>query len=229
MPAKSDKTIIKVGIVDDKQLIIEAISLVLTSLKGLRLVLKASSGAELLQLLKESQNQPDILLMDKDMRGVRGVEATRQVTALYPHIQVIAFTSHDNSLQLMEMINAGASAYLIKHADTAEVEKAIRSVYETGRYYADSADPTANGFPQSKEEMEELTKEDIRFLKLHFKCLVIQDLAKRMNLTPPMVDEYKSSVFEKLGRTNIMDAVLEALDRGIIDREEMNNLNVEDI
>src|SRR5947207_1530371 len=101
-----DPSVINVGVVDDHILVTTSVAGMLNTLNDIRVTLQAVSGEELLQLLKKATDIPDILLMDISMRGMGGIEATRQVTALYPAIKIIALSGLDDEQTIIQMIRA---------------------------------------------------------------------------------------------------------------------------
>src|SRR5688500_9216334 len=93
---KTNTPAIRVGVVDDHILVATAFTRLLKDMNGIEPVMEVYSGEELLHQLKTATVLPDILLMDIVMDGIGGIEATEQITELYPEIKVIAVTGEDN-------------------------------------------------------------------------------------------------------------------------------------
>jgi two-component system response regulator NreC len=117
---------IRVLIVDDHAIVRQGIRLILTGQADLEVVAEAEDGGDALRLIE--QQRPDVVLMDLAMPGINGLQATREIGKRWPDIRVIALTVHDDEEYLFEMITAGASGYVLKGADPADLVDAIRAV-----------------------------------------------------------------------------------------------------
>jgi len=216
-----DPSVINVAVVDDHILVTSGVAEILNKLSDIRVTLQAISGEELLQLLKKATDIPDILLMDVSMKGMSGIDATKQVTALYPLIKIIALTGMDDEATIIQMIRAGCCAYLKKEIHPLDLEDAIRAVYRSGRYEADIYHLNARTLDKyEKEKMQvEFTPQEIRFLQLSSKGLTHREIGEELFLSTRSVDHYRAALFEKLGVNKGITMVLEAMRRGVIKME----------
>jgi DNA-binding NarL/FixJ family response regulator len=110
-------------VVDDSVLPRAAARTMLGTATGLRLVGEASSGAEALQAM--GRFKPDLVLMDVHMPGMDGAATTAEIMAQFPHVKVIAWTVSESSDDLLRMMRAGCSGYVLKDVGPAELQRAL--------------------------------------------------------------------------------------------------------
>jgi DNA-binding NarL/FixJ family response regulator len=209
---------IKVGIVDDHISVTCALANFLNDMEGIQCTLEAYDGKELLSILADTIDLPDIILMDIDMPGMGGVEATRQLTELYPSIKIIAFTQFDDEMITTQMVTAGACGYLLKRIRPSILEEVINKVYEHEKYHANQFYICGDGLAKVKVESARLVvkPKEIQFLKLHCLGLTFAEIAIEMKIEESTVRYYKNSLAEKLGESNLTLMVIEALRLGLI-------------
>ena len=129
-----DTEIIKIAIADDEALFRAGISFILTRVKNFEIIFEAENGADLIEKLK-TQPRPDVVLMDLKMPLLNGVESTKILQKEYPEIKVIAVTSYDGKSFITNMIDVGASSYLLKNTSPKIVVHTINEVFAKGFYY----------------------------------------------------------------------------------------------
>jgi DNA-binding NarL/FixJ family response regulator len=115
----------KVMIVDDHDVVRRGLAVFLRAFEDFELVGDASNGSEAIVLCEKLK--PDVVLMDIVMPHMDGVEATQQITRLYPQIKVIALTSLKDDLLVAQMLGAGAVSYILKDASIDELAETLRS------------------------------------------------------------------------------------------------------
>jgi DNA-binding NarL/FixJ family response regulator len=176
-------------------------------------------------LLESASELPDILLMDVDMKGMNGIEATKQVTARYPLIKVISFTGVGGERTILQMIGAGACAYLMKHVSPDQLETAIREVHRKGKYHADVYHLYAEEIRRYSLEIKNLsfTENETRFLQLLCKGYSFRQIAETMNYSIRSIDYWYGSISEKLNTKSHAVMALEALRLGIVTLDKVRN------
>ena len=115
----------KVLIADDHRVVREGLSAILRAAGDLDVVGEAQDGQEAIQKARELQ--PDVILMDVSMPRVNGVEATRTIKRESPHIGIVALTMYDEEKYIFDLVRAGATGYLLKDSDSAQIISAIRA------------------------------------------------------------------------------------------------------
>src|SRR5439155_13782433 len=122
-PAGQDA--VRVLIVDDHDLFRAGLRQLLEEQERVQVVGEASGGAQAVQLVSESA--PDVVVMDLNMPGMSGVEATRQISTLAPLTRVVVLTISDQDSDVMDAILAGACGYLLKDASIQELMHGIQA------------------------------------------------------------------------------------------------------
>ncbi|MFA5523896.1 MAG: response regulator transcription factor [Tissierellales bacterium] len=119
---------IKVLIVDDQSLIREGLTMMLSLYSNISIVGEASNGKEALESLNSKET--DLILMDIRMPVMDGVEATRMIKELFPHIKILILTTFNEDEYIIQGLKNGADGYLLKDISSEELVKAIQTVYE---------------------------------------------------------------------------------------------------
>ena len=123
---------IRVLVVDDHAILRDGIRSLLERQDSMTVIGEAASGQEALAQIGELI--PDIVLMDINMPGMNGLEATRYIKELYPQVKILILTQHDSQEYISPLLQAGASGYVLKRSGGREVVNAIRQVYDEGAF-----------------------------------------------------------------------------------------------
>jgi DNA-binding NarL/FixJ family response regulator len=116
----------RVLIAEDHALVRAGFRALLSSRPGIQVVAETGDGQQALRLIPETQ--PDVILMDISMPGLNGLEATARVVSEHPKVRVIILSMHADEEYVLRALRAGASGYLLKDSDAAELELAITAV-----------------------------------------------------------------------------------------------------
>ena len=133
---------IRILIVDDQKAIRESIRALLAKEKDFQLVGTASDAYDAIAQVKDLQ--PDIILMDIEMPGVDGLEATKILTQQHPKLKILILTSHDQDDTIAQSLHAGAEGYLLKNMPPVEIIRAIRFVSQGYKSIKPTLGITAN-------------------------------------------------------------------------------------
>src|SRR5215831_5052015 len=120
------RDILRVLIADDHPIFRNGMRALLASVPGIEVACEAASGDE--AIAKAAELQPDVVLMDLQMPGVGGVEATRQILFASPQIRVLVVTMYEDDYSVFTAMRAGARGYMLKGASPDEMLRAIRAV-----------------------------------------------------------------------------------------------------
>ena len=120
-------------VADDSEPFRAGLAALVASLDGMVVVGDATDGDEAVALALDLQ--PDVVLMDLNMPGRNGIEATRAIVSAAPHIAVLVLTMHDDDESVFAAVQAGARGYLVKGARQAELLRAVSSVAEGGAVF----------------------------------------------------------------------------------------------
>ena len=126
---------INLVIADDEQLFRSGIRFLLEREENFNVIYEARNGQELLDFISNTEEFPDVILMDLKMPEMDGIEATKAIHKSHPNIKIIALTSYDGKSFITNMIDVGASSYLHKNTSPKTVIHTINEVYKKGFYY----------------------------------------------------------------------------------------------
>jgi len=209
-----DSKQIKVSIVDDDEGIRSSLAALIRRAPALRLI-GDYANAEI--ALKEIPQHPaDVVLMDINMPGMKGVECVRQLKALLPQVQFLMLTVYEDSDSLFNSLKAGASGYLLKRTASKNLLEAIHDVHAGGspmspqlarRVVMFFTQPTEPG----ESEMARLTPGEREFLDQLAKGYVYKEIADRMKISIDTVRSYVRTVYEKLHVHSRTEAVVKYL------------------
>ncbi|MEW5961474.1 MAG: response regulator transcription factor [Chloroflexota bacterium] len=209
---------IRILIVDDHTLLRHGLRLILNHAEGLTVVGEAGDGEEAIVLARELK--PDVILMDVNMPGLDGIEATRRIRAAQPEIQVLMLTISQHDDDLIGAIKAGARGYLLKNAQSSEVIESIRRVMAGEAIVpppmmARVLDELAQPAPTSKE----LSERESDILKLVAQGLSNKEIAAQLYISENTVKTHVRHILEKLNLSNRAEAAVYAVRAGLIPKD----------
>ncbi len=216
------KEIIKVLVVDDHQLMIEGLKSLLEYEDDIKFVGGANSMEETLSFL--SGNKADIILMDINMPGGSGIEATARIKELYPKVGVIALTMHDDISIITRMIKAGAAGFVLKRTNMNEVVEAIRIVHNKGKYLSINTQQivmdnlgTAADLTEIKEDTRpSLSAREIEVLNLVAREFSNEEIASKLYISERTVEAHRRNIFIKTKTKSIVGLMKYAINKGLI-------------
>lgn len=202
-------------IADDHEIFRDGFKLMLSRNKDVELVGEAENGRELLEMVKELQ--PDVVITDIKMPIMDGIEAARQIKAMWPAIGIIGLSMFDEEEQIMEMLDAGASGYLLKNVDKEEVQEAIMHVYMEKTYYCKStSQKLATMVARSrhagpKQEKIDFNDREIEIIKLICEECTNKEIADRMYMSVRTVEGYRQRLIDRMQVKNTAGLVIYAI------------------
>lgn len=211
-------------IVDDHQLVRDGLKSLLSSHPGIVILGEASSGSELLKLLKE--NQPDILMLDVSLPGMSGLDITRIISTDYPDIKVMIVSMHIAEDFIFTALKAGARGYVHKNASRQELISAIETIHEGKEYFSTQVSDiilksyirkAKSGVRQESEGIDVLSQREKELLKYVAEGFSNSSIAEKMSISVRTVETHKTNILQKLGLHSIVDLVKYAIRNKIID------------
>src|SRR5947208_938792 len=204
---------IKVAIVDDDEGIRASLAALIRRAPSLRLTGDYADGESALKQIP--QNPPDVVLMDINLPGIKGVECVRQLKAALPAVQFLMLTVYEDSDSLFNSLKAGASGYLLKRTASARLLDAIRDVNAGGSPMTPQLARRVVQFfsHQGKGEspVAHLTPGERDFLDQLANGYAYKEIADRMNISIDTVRSYVRTVYEKLHVHSRTEAVVKYL------------------
>ena len=208
----------RVLVADDHNLFRYGIKAMLANAEGFEVVGEAASGEEVVE--KVAQTRPDIILMDIQMPGINGIEATRRVLEKYPSIGVVVVTMFEDD-SVFAAMRAGARGYVLKGADAEEVLKVVGAVAKGEAHFGpEIARRLMAYFSAPKpaapsEAFPELTAREAELLDLIARGLNNAEIAKRLYVSPKTVRNHVSNIFLKLQVADRAQAIVKAREAGL--------------
>lgn len=209
---------IKVLLVDDHQLVRAGIRRILDDAEDIEVCGEVGSGEEALKQVK--QTRPEVVLMDVNMPGIGGLEATRKLLRLDESLKIIALTVHVDEPYPSRLLEAGALGYLTKGCDEQEILNAIRAVHVGQRYIgADIARQMAlSGLSgKTKNPFDKLSQREIQVMMMITQGQKVQEISDILCLSPKTVSTYRYRLYEKLGVSNDVELTHLAIRHHMID------------
>ncbi len=223
-PDTTSDQALRVLVVDDHALFRRGLQMVLRQESDIDVVGEASDGEEAIQ--KAQELMPDVMLMDVRMPTRSGIEATRQIKDLLPHVKILMLTISDEEADLYEAIKAGASGYLLKEISIDEVADAIRSVWAgQSRISPSMAAKLLSEFAAMSRRTDErpqlppphLTDREMEVLRLVARGQNNRDIAKVLHISENTVKNHIRNILEKLHLHSRMEAVVYAVREKILE------------
>tara|TARA_B110000503_G_scaffold2905_1_gene3919 strand:- start:2 stop:649 length:648 start_codon:yes stop_codon:yes gene_type:complete len=212
--------VIRIIIVDDHQLVRTGTRRLLEDEPGIKVIADAGSGEEAVELVRELK--PDVVLMDIQMPGIGGLEATRRCLRAHPEVKVLVVTVYEDEPYPSKLLNVGAAGYLTKGAGIKEMLLAIRKVHAGQRYIcAEIAQqralrPFSDG---DTSPFDQLSTREMQITLMVIMGTNAQDISEKLSLSPKTVNSYRYRVFEKLDLKNDVGLTRLAIKYRIIDAE----------
>lgn len=219
---------IKVLLTDDHNLFREGLARILKEAPGIELVGVAASGEEALQLA--DRHRPDLVLMDINMPGMGGLEATHRLRLKYPETQVLMLTISEEDEDLFRAVRFGARGYLLKNSSSRELLEAIRRVQAgeaviTPSMAAKLLDAFAAAPPQPAPKtdenitVKELTERETQVLQLIAQGLNNKEIGNQLWISPNTVKAHLRNILEKLQLSSRVEAATWAIRHGLASEE----------
>jgi len=214
---------IRLFVADDHALFREGLRALFSATPGIEIVGEAANGDETVALVGELQ--PDIILMDINMPGIDGIQATRQIQRANPPIGVIIVTMLEEDASLFAAMRAGARGYVLKGAHHQELLQTVRAVASGQVLFGPSTASRIMGFfhdieadlkpSLSEETFPELTPRELEVLELIAQGANNSQIAEQLVITDKTVRNHITSIFSKLQVADRAQAIIKAREAGL--------------
>ena len=210
---------IRVLVADDHPFFRSGLRTLLDSVTDLELAGEAGTGEEAVALAAELQ--PDVVLMDVQMPGEGGIEATRKIAQDSPHVRVLVVTMFEDDATVFQAMRAGARGYLLKGANYTEMLRAIRAVGNGEAIFSPGVaarlvDYFAGIRPAASPEVfPELSDREREILDLIARGLKNPEISQMLYLSPKTVRNHVSNILHKLQVADRTQAIIRAREAGL--------------
>jgi DNA-binding NarL/FixJ family response regulator len=206
----------RILVVDDHPMLRGGVMSLLDRQEDMLVVGEAANGSSAMELIE--QRSPDVVVMDINLNGAIDITSTERIKRFWPHIQVVAFSMHNEVQVIRRMLKAGATAYLTKSAPYDELLKAIRAVARGEVYYDRDVlgvmtDALTHGFEDEADDVN-LSSRESEVLYFVSREFTNQEIAERMEISLRTVETHKRNLIKKLRVKNVVGLVRYATDNG---------------
>ena len=211
---------IRIVVADDHHILLDGLKALLQKQKDLEIAAMYDNGLSLFDDLPKSQ--PDVALVDINMPGLNGMELTKKIKEFYPGLPVIALSMHDDATHIMEMIEAGATGYLLKNVNDTELLGAIRAVSMGKMYFSQEVSDTITAYAVNKQRKQEqaeevkLTDRELEILKLISEDMSNAQIAAALFISERTVETHRKNMLRKTNNKTIVGLLKYALERNLI-------------
>ncbi len=215
-------TPIRIVLADDHTLFRAGIRALLANIAGGDVVAETGDGREALRLI--DQHRPDVALLDIGMAGLNGLEVTAQVSLEYPDVHVLILSMHAHEEYVLQALRAGAVGYLLKDADTVELEFALKAVMRGEIYLSPAVSrQVVTSYVQyagrAADETERLSLRQRETLQLIAAGHTTQEIAHRLGISVKTVEKHRAQLMERLGIHDVAGLVRYAIRAGLVTPE----------
>jgi DNA-binding NarL/FixJ family response regulator len=212
---------IKVLIADDHKIIRVGLRGLIGLSQDIDVVAEAENGTEVIDLV--NKNHIDVVLMDIDMGNTSGIETTQQLKREHPEVNVLGLTMHEEQEYIIEMLEAGASGYLLKNTGLEELLTAVRTAAKGDSYFSQPVSATLlqaitrkkTDVPVRPASDSPLTERELQVLQLIAQEYSNGQIAEKLFISIRTVDTHRRNLLEKLPAKNTAGLVKYAIEKGI--------------
>ena len=208
----------RIAIADDHVLVRRRLAELLREMDDFRVVGEASSGDELLRLLRE--DRVDVIVMDMNMPGPSGLDLVKSIRAEFPRLPILVLSAHPEDQYAVRVVRAGAMGYLTKESAEADLVVAVRRVASGKRYLTqtlaasllDALDTNPDEDPHAA-----LSDREYQVLRLIASGMTVGGIAEHLSLSVKTVSTYRSRLLQKMGMSNNSEITRYALENGLVE------------
>ena len=216
---------INIIIADDEELFRKGIRFLLERETNFNITYEAENGKKLIDYISYSEEKPDIILMDLKMPELNGVEATKIIHQTHPEIKIIALTSFDGKSFITNMIDVGASSYLLKNTSPKMVIHTVNEVFKKGFYYDDKVlkiiqeNIISSSGKRIKSDLDKklLSKREIDVLELICEQYTTAEIGEKLFISPRTVEGHRNNLLLKTHSKNVAGLVIYGIQKKLIE------------
>jgi two-component system response regulator NreC len=209
---------LRIILAEDHETVREGLKLIVNSQSDMEVVGEAGNGSAAIKLARELS--PDVVVMDISMPELNGLKATKKLKQVCPNVKVLTLTRHTDDAYLQQLIQAGASGYVLKQSAPTELIRAIHAVIK-GNSYLDPAltNKVMGGYAGRAGSLRgakkgDLTDRESEVLRMIAWGYSNKEIGVRMNISVKTVEAHKSNAMQKLDMRSRIDIVRYAILQG---------------
>jgi DNA-binding NarL/FixJ family response regulator len=206
---------ISIMIADDHKMVREGIRQLLEMDGEMKVIAEADDGIQCMEILKESRQKPDILLLDINMPGKDGLEVLKELKQQGSTQKVLILTMHNEIEYFLKAMEIGVEGYVMKNLDSYILKQAILRICHGERYIQSSLMPYLN--LRLEQNMGDLTRREMEVLKLLAKGMFNKEIADKLSISEKTVKNHVSSIFKKINVSDRTQAAVYAIKNNYIE------------
>lgn len=211
---------VKIALADDHKIVRDGIKTMLESQPEIEVVVEAANGNEILEKLNDVP--VDLVVMDINMPEKDGIQATKEIKEQHPNVKVLALTMSNDDLHIRQMIQAGASGYIMKSAGRKDLKDAIETIMSGKHYFSDEAtqsimmDLVKGKGKSTTMDAVHITDRELEILELIVQEYTNQEIAEKLFISSRTVDAHRRNLLQKTGARNTAGLVKYAFQHNLI-------------
>jgi DNA-binding NarL/FixJ family response regulator len=214
---------IKILLADDHDIVRDGIKMLLEDEVGFSIIAEAENGVKAIEACEK--HDINLIIMDINMPEMNGIEATQKIKESFPEIKVLALTMMDEDQHIRQMIEAGASGYILKSSDKIELVDAITTILDGKHYFSDDAtqsvmmDLVKGTTQEENSDPGNITNREKEVLELIVEQYTNQEIAEELYISTRTVDAHRRNLLQKTGAKNTAGLVTYAIKHDLVDIE----------
>lgn len=214
---------IRIILADDHTIVRHGLNRLLQQEEDMEVIAQAADGHSTVELTRELS--PDMVIMDIGMPDLNGIDATQQIAREFPQVKVIGLSMHSGKKFVVEMLNAGASGYLLKDCALEELTTAIKTVAAGQIYLSPSiTDVVIDNYIRRSETKENsafslLSQREREVLQLMAEGKTTKQIGLQLHISPKTVEGHRLRLMSKLNMDNVAKLTKYAIQEGLTSAE----------
>ncbi|MEZ4900428.1 MAG: response regulator transcription factor [Spirosomataceae bacterium] len=213
---------IRVLITDDHQIVLDSLSLLISTIDGMEVVGAINDSRKVLAYLEN--HEIDILVTDLSMPYLTGIDLTLQLRSEFPQLKILMLTVSEDADTIRRAFQAGISGYVMKKANRAELERALTTVASGEKYFSEAVmkellSPTSMSATSGDELPSEpiaVTPRELEIIRLIAQELSTSEIAERLFISAGTVETHRHNILRKLGVKNAIGIIKYAVKHKLV-------------
>ncbi len=208
----------RIILVDDHQIVLDSLSLLLSSFEDITVVASFTDGNDALDFLR--QHEVDLIVTDMRMPMLTGLELSSLARDMKPEIKILMLTMVEDAKQIRDAIKLGINGYVLKMTDVEELIKAIRSILDGKKYFSDEVVIELAIWQDNESRpggYANLTIRELEILRLVGKEMSTNEIAEKLFISVATVETHRRNLMQKIGAKSVVGLVLFAVKHKLLD------------
>lgn len=208
---------ITIAIVDDHPVVIEGLQKIFLDGFNIKEILQYNTGEDILTFFQTHNHPVDIVLLDITLPGKSGIEVCREIKKIVPHVNILGFSNHSQRSIVMQMLQNGASGYMLKNTLASELTECIKQVLDGNITFSKEVATIMAKSPQSGlASIPRLTKREKEILKMIAEGKTSTDIGNQLFVSPVTVETHRRNLMQKLEVKNVAALIKIAMENGLL-------------